>query len=265
MSTRLANLWRSSSRIDRAALFIVAVLTGCAFLIWPVVSSQFPEFAVVASWTRAEHVDPWGQAFVEDPSALTYSVGRNGIDEGGGGDDVVLFDAVGTRAPSGRVHAGALLLSQSFGFFLLLAVFIAGTYVSARRGPPVRTLGKELTRSLMLSVPVGVLAATMAFLASYTVITDHTRASVAQTMILPPTAALIGSVFVLTFVAILSVRLVHAQEAPYHEVARPLGPKTLEEAARAWLAEHPAAAASASSRAGPAAGKPQVTRGTRGS
>jgi hypothetical protein len=236
--SRLASLWRSSSRVDRAACLLVALLVGCAFLAWPVISTQFPEFSVFASWTRSgadERVDPWGRSFVEDRSALTYSLGRNGIDDGGSGDDVVLFDAVGTRAPSGRVHAGALLLSQSFGFFLLLAAFIAGTYVSARRGPPAHTLGKELTRSLMLSVPVGVLGATMAFLASYTVITDQTRADLGGTMIVPPTAALIGSVFVLTFVTILSVRMVHATEPPSNEVALPTRPQTIEEAAKDWL------------------------------
>ena len=237
---RLLLLWRSFSRVDRAACVLVVLVCACAFLTWPVVSKLFPEVAVIASWSHSseeDRVDPWQRPFVVKARGLTYSVGRNGIDDLGSGDDVILFDTAGTRGQPGRVHAGALLLSQSLGFFLLLAAFLAGTYYSARRGPPARNLRKELTRSLMLSVPIGVLAATMSFLASYTVITDKIRADLASAMILSPTVALIGSIFAVTFLAILCVRLVHSKEGLVFGEPPPPRPQTIEEAAKDWLPE----------------------------
>jgi hypothetical protein len=201
--------------------------------------------AAIASWTRSSEgetrLDPWGHDYVvvETPSPqglkkLIYSRGRNGEDDAGRGDDVVLFDPIGKRGPSGRVHAGALLLSQSLGFFLLLGAFVAGTYYSARRGPPARSLRKELLRTLMLTVPVGVLASTIAFLSSYTLIADRSWLSLRDAMVLPPTVALIGAVFVCAYMSILCVRLVHSTGLTGETAVKP---ETLEEASKRWLSD----------------------------
>lgn len=242
----LLKLWKDSSKLDRAAVALVVLLILSAFCTWPLVSKLLPELAVIASYTRNDEVrtDPWGRAIVirdvgipTDPRAFVYSLGPNGSDEAGSGDDIILFDQLKGRGPSGRVHASALLLSQSLGFFMLLALFVAGTYYSARRGAPARKLGKELTRALMLSVPLGVLASTMAFLSSYTLIKDDARAAIDRQLILPSGVALVGSVFVVTFLAILTVRLVHSKEGLQKETNERKKPETLEEAAKRWLPE----------------------------
>lgn len=44
-----------------------------------------------ATWRRPERPpDPWGKRWVEEPGSPVRSCGPNGLDEGGGGDDIVL-------------------------------------------------------------------------------------------------------------------------------------------------------------------------------
>jgi hypothetical protein len=229
--------------MDRAAAALVLALVLAAFLTWPVIASLRPSLVVIASWTRssapaAERTDPYGRPFVirTSPSGAkrVHSVGADGVDQGGGGDDVILFDQVGGGAPSGRVLAGSVLLSQSKGFLLVLACFVAGTYVSARRGRRARTWRRELHRATALAVPIGVLAATMAFLASYTFLGEEAAALLQRGLVLPVRAALVGSTFVGTALLILLVRVAHRDERPVEETRRP---ETLEEAAARWLPE----------------------------
>jgi hypothetical protein len=247
----LGRMWGKWSGVDKLACAFVVFLCLAAFTTWPLVRRLYPDAAVIGSWTHgdasdAKRLDPWGRLFVirweagpgggEQTWRVVYSRGPNGKDEGGGGDDRVLFDPIRGRGPSGRVHAGSILLSQSQGFLLTLAIFVLGTYVAARRGRATGTFRRELIRAAMHSVPLGILASTMAFMASYSVIGETARGALESRMYLSAGPALIGSVFALTFLTLLAVRLLHAKEGTATPKNKP-PQETLEAAAERWLRE----------------------------
>jgi hypothetical protein len=155
----LSTLRAQISRGDRIVYAVVASLILLALLVQPLWGLLQPGVALGHDYLeRGSKRGPWGHPWVEEAQAdLTYaplqvwSVGPNGVDERGRGDDVVL-----------RLGSLATLYGSSTEWVLLLAGLVAGLWELRRvvrsqlRKPQAPTPGPEMLRAAGLAIPPGI-------------------------------------------------------------------------------------------------------------
>ena len=208
--------WRYLHRLEKTVWIIVALCALTALLSPRLLIRTDPELAVGASYRRAWNFyvdpllappsDPWGNEWVSaniegalTGEFVTYSVGPNGVNEGGKGDDVVVH-AKGTL-PLLAAWASEVL----FALALLLAWLVRGPYV---RAPRSHSLLVELWRATAL-------ASLPSCLFTLVVLWDLTHAPWTTSLFLPGTErvlvpvciATLGSLWVLSYVVSLGYRL----------------------------------------------------------
>lgn len=108
--------------------------------------------AVVSQSLRAHQLDPWGREFVTGMD-LCYSVGPNGVDENGGGDDVWVMERSIYRVV--ERPAVAIYLGAPWNVLTLLAL-LWGTFALARLLPRGRA-SLEALATLLAATPLLVL------------------------------------------------------------------------------------------------------------
>jgi hypothetical protein len=161
--------WLSFGRRDKTLWFVAILLLGVGTTSRPLVGSSYPRIEVAAArgkpggarwkprkargdwkgWFKAR--DPWGHRLVGRKTRpgfpkqpFIYSVGPNGTDEEGQGDDVLptpLESRLGERL--------AGLKGSCIALALLLIWFVHGPDVRTPRSPQ---LGREVLRALNFSV-----------------------------------------------------------------------------------------------------------------
>ncbi len=153
------------SRGDQVVYAVVAALILLALLIQPLWGALQPGVALGHDYLeRAPKRGPWGHPWSEEAQAdLSYaplrvwSVGPNGVDERGQGDDVVL--SFGLTAD---------LYGAASEWVLLLAGLLAGLWELRRilrsqlRLPRAPTPGPEVLRAAGLAIPPGVVLGVVA-------------------------------------------------------------------------------------------------------
>lgn len=110
--------------------------------------------------SRPHHLDPWGNPFLGSVSSaspnLFYSAGPNGIDEGGGGDDVRFQDG-GGRVPEAFWSDGGRgayhWLNPAFAFAPISVVFFVIVFLRLREANDVQ--GMTTRAFLLLSLLSG--------------------------------------------------------------------------------------------------------------
>lgn len=238
--------WRGLSTSDRRTLWIALVLLLLAAVVRPVWTAADPETAVdvaLAERTGQEHyywhkayereglpVDPWGREFRETYRTYGertvgdtfYSVGPNGLDENGSGDD---FSYPGVRTPHSPVTVGftwareilaggaVVLLGWWFGIALLAA-------------PRSKTLTVEFARALALALPpvtalLGALVLAANFFHWPRVLIDFATEPMAHFQ-LHPLVGLAGLLFALTYLLALGYRLKDPSDAEPGSPTSPL-------------------------------------------
>ncbi|RMG17643.1 MAG: hypothetical protein D6731_03695 [Planctomycetota bacterium] len=214
-SPRGARRWlRAWGELPRADRFVYALVAGCfalALFAPPAWDRLDPRLPLTQAYREGAALDPWGRPWVERPYDVArgeggevYSLGPDGRDEGGRGDDVVLW--VGGRGVfvlAVRAHLRGALLACA----VLLAAGHELLRLSRRRlsEPRAEELSVELRRAatlalpfLLLSVPlaVGLVRALRGFLRPFE-----------EVLVVPVPAAAGGLAALATFLLLLWVRL----------------------------------------------------------
>jgi hypothetical protein len=151
-------------------------------------------------------IDPWGSEFrlrQDGTFRQAYSCGPNRVDEGGGGDDVLVFYGRDTRVLFYRIGA-EVLFTLAVGLATCWEVLRFG--LQRLRGPRLG-IGAELGQALALAVPptlVGVVV--VAGGASLLGLTDSLRA-LGDTLVVPLKVALPATLYLGTVAALLAFRL----------------------------------------------------------
>lgn len=133
------------TRLERALFALLAVAAAASALIWPVGARLDPGLAVTYAsqreqWGKARTPDPWGRSLVwtRKPVLINgqsfaawraHSRGPDGIDQRGGGDDVLPLDEHGARYLT-WLHVPRLLLEAC----ALLGMAIVSTRLLPRSG-----------------------------------------------------------------------------------------------------------------------------------
>jgi hypothetical protein len=180
----IASEWWSRQRpAKRAGWCAVALIVSVAALLVPMTRRTHPALAVavVAGFGRSRDllewrgprlsgppgrispgdiigtsvVDPWGRPFLMRVDAhgrigLPYSVGPDGVDAGGAGDDVVAMEDVGP-APDLLVVPDAVKCRPRVSLLLLAAALALHLALAPR--PRARSLAVEASLALALATP----------------------------------------------------------------------------------------------------------------
>lgn len=163
---------RSFSAIDCiAASMYVALLT----VSWSIeriatLSSRELALAIHVQSNLGELADQWGRPLRTRHSSIrpfwvTYSVGQNGLDEKGTGDDVTLVQ--GDPMPR---HLNRLRWT-----ICAFSTLLVGIYAAARLLPPMK-LAREALCAVALSCPVGLATFCWCNMARHLVLASHGRA-----------------------------------------------------------------------------------------
>ncbi len=162
----VAKLWTNADGRQRVATLVALAAFVAAFAIQPLGQRLSPRLAVAIAAAspgsggfnklpdgtykgRVEAKDPWGHSLVALTPAMTapctyYSVGPNGEDEDGKGDDVV---------PSAAdLRLGARLQASASGLFCLGILVLWCAFSRFARAPRSESLATELGQSLTLAV-----------------------------------------------------------------------------------------------------------------
>ena len=140
-------IWSALPRNERVTWVGVLLLLLSVFLVGPVSRALAPDTALLATFVRDDGRGPWGHPLRSRPgllvaihtstlwkvtlSANRYSVGPDGVDEGGAGDDVALHVHPVTASIQSSVALGVYLAyaREGFavvaGFLVLLALTLA--------------------------------------------------------------------------------------------------------------------------------------------
>lgn len=159
-----------SYRIAPAWLWVTALVSlalgACA---QPVVTRAFPAWATAFSyWGNLEGepiveltTDAWGRQLL-DQHERVYSVGPDGVDEAGQGDDVVIAEwRKGTPNLEDRFPSYALryqlFADSGLGAFVFAAVLLVGSWISrrtARGESQVAEVARVLSISVGMTIPL---------------------------------------------------------------------------------------------------------------
>ncbi|MCO5171570.1 MAG: hypothetical protein M9894_35150 [Planctomycetes bacterium] len=212
-------LWSGAGPRARAATVIAALLGVGALALHPLAARWDPRLGVAVQALEpgsggytpvpgggfkgeVEALDPWGRRLrcVIDPAGARtyYSVGPDGRDEDGGGDDVVPSER--DLALARRLDGGAL------GLFSLAILLLWGAHGPFTRAPRSRSAGVEVGRALALAslpalVAPGVLAGLVLGRRDVTDAVDL-LGRVLPTLVHPAVSALGGSVLLCTSLAL---------------------------------------------------------------
>ncbi|MBX3469359.1 MAG: hypothetical protein KF878_21000 [Planctomycetes bacterium] len=171
----------------------------------------------VGPWT--DPVDPWGRpwALIErvgpygGVTQRWYSVGPNGLDEGGEGDDIGVYD---DRVAFSPVAAGLYLWGRDLLVALALLLLGWRSGRAALVAPRAERTSREVLRALALAVPpVGVLCAGVVVAANWFTwpsrlleVATHLVAA-SSPLDVSPLVTLAGSLGFMTFLAAMAYRL----------------------------------------------------------
>jgi hypothetical protein len=118
------------SRIDLGVAAVAGLLALSAALLWPVWRSVDPETASAVFVAEEGYgSDPWGRPLRRLAAANYRSVGPNGIDEQGAGDDLVLHWAGGTSFATASGASATPLTRALFNAGELSLLLLAGVLI----------------------------------------------------------------------------------------------------------------------------------------
>lgn len=217
LTTAGRGAWASRSRWDVAIYGLVAALIVLALAGPPLAGALDPRLpmSVVhhdaqAIRTRAgqrnEAEDPWGTPFVWALDGRVWSLGPNRLDDGGGGDDILLLDRRDARL---RLYENAT--EGLFGLAVLLALLwellrALSERLRAPRGPLPAEAGQAAALALLVAPVVGVGLLIVSHLLPGQALTDLGEA-LRGAMLVPWELALAATVYLLTAAVLLGIRL----------------------------------------------------------
>ena len=188
-----------------AALALAGALPG----IWRALDHQL-QVDLAFYGVVDDAVDPWGHPWILRPDAPPYSVGPDGVDAQGGGDDV----AVG---PPAELDNWRLALYDALpGVLCLLAVVLVCGWETTRqvrrqllapRGPVGVEVGRAAAWALPLSAVLAGSAWALERVEGAAALTQPLRAWLDETLLVPVPLAVAGSSYLASCLLILGLRL----------------------------------------------------------
>ncbi|MBL4844312.1 MAG: hypothetical protein JKY65_02190 [Planctomycetes bacterium] len=237
MGDSIRELWERTGGKERGGWVLVLVLLLASFSLVPLARGLDPQLAAMAYLGHDN--DPWGNpwyvhrvkrtpnnapsqtsyVFKPEPGfqgpkpvsgetveTYFYSLGPNGVDEKGAGDDILAEEFPQNRFPlSGRIELGRVLLP---GVAAVLALLLVG--FRCARAPRSARLRAEMFRAVALAA-VPILAVTL-FAYWDVASTSTNRRTLAEKLVsdrvlAPPSVALVSSVALFSLVLALWWRL----------------------------------------------------------
>lgn len=200
----LLRLLAASTPADRAVYGLVALLLLAAVALTPLLEAFEPRIAVTRAWgaTRMETPeDPWGRPFRVTPE-MAWSLGPDGIDQAGQGDDLVVLSPRDWRMRVGSAEGNLL--------FLGLAVALGGSWELARvvrrqlAVPDWSGPGREALRAAVIALPAAAVALGLALAAPVAVAAlGPLVAAAGRALLVPFPVAVGGGAWLVVTLAVL--------------------------------------------------------------
>jgi len=189
--------WTLLDKLAVAACLFLLALTPAFGRLWSMAFG--PEISDFQAYRRmlADPIDPWSNPWIPWIDAM-QSLGPNGLDEGGTGDDVVISTLTGVTAPPEVAIYERAPLDYLVALALLTGVFLAATSIRPRGS---RTRELALTTALAAPLIAATLWIQYEFWAYW-----RSAASFGELLVAPAPLAAGGSVVLIYLVGVLAIR-----------------------------------------------------------